>query len=102
MANINDQVVELEELQKQIDARKAALRKDAIAEAQRIIDRFDLTSSEFRFRDIEAARKASRAPVLPKYKGPNGELWTGRGRTPKWAEKVMNEGGNIADYLINK
>lgn len=102
MANINDQVVELEELQKQIDARKATLRKDAIAEAQRIIDQFDLTSSEFRFRDIEAARKAKRAPVLPKYKGPNGELWTGRGRTPKWAEKVMNEGGNIADYLINK
>ena len=51
---------------------------------------------------VEAARKAKRAPVLPKYKGPNGELWTGRGRTPKWAERVMDSGEDIRNYLINK
>ncbi|MBP3439599.1 MAG: H-NS histone family protein [Sutterella sp.] len=102
MVDVKSELQELEALQQQVNNRRKALRSDAVREAQQIIDQFELVSSDFRFADIEAARKAKRAPVLPKYKGPNGELWTGRGRTPKWAERVMEAGEDIREYLINK
>ena len=29
-------------------------------------------------------KRASKKPVAPKYRGPNGETWSGRGRPPAW------------------
>ena len=102
MVDVKSELQELEALQQQVNNRRKALRSDAIKEAQQIIDQFELVSSDFRFSDIEAARKAKRAPVLPKYKGPNGELWTGRGRRPKWVEEILAANGNLDQYLVNK
>jgi DNA-binding protein H-NS len=45
------------------------------------------------------APKASRS-VAPKYAGPNGQLWTGRGRSPKWVLKHITDGGALEDLLI--
>src|SRR4051794_40908079 len=36
--------------------------------------------------------KSERAPVEAKYRGPNGELWSGRGRMPKWLHAAEAEG----------
>jgi DNA-binding protein H-NS len=41
--------------------------------------------------------------VAAKYKGPNGELWAGRGATPRWLVAVMKEEGKKRDdFLIDK
>jgi DNA-binding protein H-NS len=41
--------------------------------------------------------------VVAKYKGPNGELWAGRGATPRWLVAVMKEEGKKRDdFLIDK
>lgn len=41
----------------------------------------------------------SKAPA--KYRGPNGELWSGGpGRKPEWVKTVLAAGGNLDDYLI--
>jgi DNA-binding protein H-NS len=40
--------------------------------------------------------------VKPKYRGPNGELWTGRGRSPKWVEQIKANGESIEKYLIEQ
>ena len=39
--------------------------------------------------------------VAPKYRGPNGETWSGRGLKPKWLITAMNEGKELQDFLIN-
>ena len=47
----------------------------------------------------KAARKASN-PVAPKYRGPNGEAWTGRGLTPKWLSTLIAQGRAKDSFLI--
>ena len=41
--------------------------------------------------------------VVAKYKGPDGELWAGRGATPRWLVAAMKETGKKReDFLIEK
>lgn len=49
-----------------------------------------------------AKPKSSRstAPVAAKYRGPNGETWSGRGLTPKWLTTLEAEGRAKAEFLI--
>ena len=48
----------------------------------------------------KAARKASN-PVAPKYRGPQGETWTGRGLTPKWLSTLVAQGQSKDSFLIS-
>jgi DNA-binding protein H-NS len=47
-----------------------------------------------------SAMKGMKVP--PKYKGPAGELWAGRGAKPRWLVAAMKEGGKLEDFLIEK
>jgi DNA-binding protein H-NS len=40
--------------------------------------------------------------VAPKYKGPHGEKWSGRGKKPRWLTIAMSEGKRLEDFLINR
>ena len=44
-------------------------------------------------------KKAS-AAVAAKYRGPNGETWSGRGLTPKWLASLIAQGNAKEQYLI--
>ena len=38
--------------------------------------------------------------VAPKYRGPNGETWTGRGMKPRWLAEAIRGGKAPDDFLI--
>lgn len=38
--------------------------------------------------------------VPPKYRGPGGETWAGRGATPRWLTALVKEGHSIEEFLI--
>jgi DNA-binding protein H-NS len=40
--------------------------------------------------------------VAPKYRGPAGELWAGRGARPRWLEAALKTGKKVEDFLIDK
>ena len=40
--------------------------------------------------------------VAPKYRGPNGETWAGRGATPVWMRDAIKGGKKREDFLIAK
>ena len=40
--------------------------------------------------------------VAPKYRGPNGETWAGRGARPRWLAEAMKSGAKPDDFLIAK
>jgi DNA-binding protein H-NS len=40
--------------------------------------------------------------VAPKYRGPEGETWAGRGATPRWLKAAIKEGKKVEDFLIEK
>lgn len=47
-----------------------------------------------------APRADKGATAAPKYKGPNGELWSGRGQPPKWMKPLLANGKKKEDFLI--
>src|SRR4051794_272291 len=40
--------------------------------------------------------------VAPKYRGPNGETWAGRGAQPRWLTAAVKGGKRRDDFLIQK
>lgn len=52
------------------------------------------------------AGKAGRSNVMrgkkvaPKYRGPGGETWAGRGATPRWLAALLKEGHSLEEFLI--
>jgi DNA-binding protein H-NS len=40
--------------------------------------------------------------VAPKYRGPGGETWAGRGAIPRWLAAAIKEGKKRDDFLIDK
>lgn len=52
---------------------------------------------------VAGGRKSAGAKVKApaKFKGPNGELWSGGpGRKPEWVRALLAEGKNIEDFRI--
>jgi len=40
--------------------------------------------------------------VPPKYRGPSGETWAGRGARPRWLAAATKGGKKLEDFLIDK
>ena len=40
--------------------------------------------------------------VSPKYRGPSGETWAGRGAKPHWLVAAIKGGKKLDDFLIDK
>jgi DNA-binding protein H-NS len=47
-------------------------------------------------------QKAERAPVAAKYRSPQGETWSGRGRAPKWLQVAEAERQSRDEFLISE
>jgi DNA-binding protein H-NS len=40
--------------------------------------------------------------VAPKFRGPGGETWAGRGAKPRWLVAAIKEGKKLGDFAIEK
>ncbi|MEY3487892.1 MAG: hypothetical protein RL075_1897 [Pseudomonadota bacterium] len=48
----------------------------------------------------KAAAGVSGQVVAPKYRGPNGETWSGRGLAPRWLASLIATGKTKEDFAI--
>ncbi|MGP0042762.1 MAG: H-NS family nucleoid-associated regulatory protein [Rhodomicrobium sp.] len=44
--------------------------------------------------------KHPRGKQPPRYRGPNGEEWSGRGPSPRWMKPFLAKGKTKEDFLI--
>lgn len=44
--------------------------------------------------------KAAGTTVAPKYRGPNGETWSGRGLMPRWLAALVAEGRTKEEFAV--
>jgi len=110
---------QIEKLQKQANDIKAREFDKTVAEIKAQMKAFgitvkDLTSTKAvgkakgkgkvatvaRATKGEVTAKKAGKPVEAKYRGPNGESWTGRGLAPKWLKALMAEGKAKEDFAI--
>jgi DNA-binding protein H-NS len=42
------------------------------------------------------------AKIAPKYRGPDGKTWAGRGLRPKWLQSLIKEGHKLEEFAVDK
>ncbi len=98
-------------LAEKIEQEKAGLQKriDALAILQGARTSPDgdgrrATRRKLTARTAKARKPASkkRRKVAPKYRGPDGDTWTGRGNTPRWLAALEAQGKKRESYLIKR
>lgn len=115
MSKLIDLQSQIANLQKQADVIRSKEFDATIAEIRQKMQAFgisikDLQSAKVRsgkpgrkFREVAGkAAKSKKAgiAVAAKYRGPNGETWTGRGLTPKWLASLVAGGATKEQFLI--
>ena len=53
---------------------------------------------------VGVARKPGRKRrnIAPKYRGPKGETWAGRGLRPRWLTALVKQGHTIEQFSVDK
>jgi DNA-binding protein H-NS len=95
--NLSGMTVEaLMDLREQVD--ETLLKRRAEIEQQ--LERIAVVGGARIVRGGGSALKGTKVP--PKYRGPKGETWAGRGAKPRWLADAVKRGKKIDDFLIDK
>ena len=96
MATLEDLIRQKQELEKkEIEEVTRRERINAINTCRELIQKFDLQPAEIGLKKL--MRKGA---MIPKFMGPKGETWTGRGRKPIWLQQAELEGKSLEDFRI--
>lgn len=99
--------LELKEQAEKLLAEAEKMREqeiaDAIADIKRKIELYGLTAADLGLsKGIGPGSfrpKAAKSPV--KYRGPNGETWSGgRGRKPQWVTEALQQGRDLEEFAV--
>ncbi len=120
MGNLIDIQSQIEKLQKQANDIKAKEFTATVHEIQAKMQAFGITLKDLqstkgakagrgkakstpakapKAAKVPKVRKAS-APVAAKYRGPNGETWSGRGLMPKWLSALLAQGQTKESFSV--
>jgi DNA-binding protein H-NS len=121
MTNLIDIQTQIEKLQKQASDIKAKEFHSTVQDIRAKMAAFGITTKDLqsgksgkpakagrgrpKSGTVKTARtakasKGSSSPVAAKYRGPNGETWTGRGLTPKWLAALIAQGQTKESFAI--
>ncbi len=116
MSNLIDIQTQIEKLQKQANDIKAREFDKTVQEILAKMQAFGITLKNLQPKKGARAAKASSAAgklakkgapkkpvtsVAAKYRGPEGQTWTGRGLTPRWLASLVAEGRSKEDFAIH-
>jgi DNA-binding protein H-NS len=90
-----------ESLERLVAKRARATLKEAKRMAAEV--GFEAVFTKVGKTDVKQAKPQSqRAKVLPKFRNPENpdEVWSGRGRQPKWVQAALAEGQSLDDFAI--
>jgi DNA-binding protein H-NS len=115
MGNLIDIQSQIEKLQKQANDIKSKEFAATVQEIQAKMQAFGISvkdlqstkggrgkakSAPAKATKAAKTRKAS-APVAAKYRGPNGESWSGRGLMPKWLSALVAQGQSKESFSVS-
>ena len=97
IATLKGQLAELESEEKQFIAQR---KQEIVAEINKTIARYGINAKEINVLGKIKEAKKSISPAKIKYRGPGGESWSGRGLKPRWLTAQLEQGRNLADFLV--
>jgi DNA-binding protein H-NS len=99
--------LELKEQAERLMAEAEKMREqeisDAIADIRKKIELYGLTAADLGFARSGPgmAGRAKGPKGVVKYRGPNGETWSGgRGRKPQWVAQALKDGRDIEEFAV--
>lgn len=121
MSNLIDIQGQIEKLQKQASEIKAREFDKTIQEILAKMQAFGITVKDLQVRKGRRSKakgktkvggpvkrvtslnaKKNSRPVAAKYRGPNGETWSGRGLMPRWLSALVAQGKSKENFAITK
>jgi DNA-binding protein H-NS len=78
----------------------AALLESRANQLRKELDRLTGGDGAKHHAAYDAGTKGRRKEVSPKYRGPDGKTWSGRGMKPRWLTDAIQAGQKIEDFLI--
>ena len=118
MSNLIDLQIQIQKLQKQASEIKAREFDKTVQDILVKMQAFGITARDLqsavaggrkgRGKGAAPARTKVAAPkgkkggvsVAAKYRGPNGETWSGRGLMPRWLTALLAQGQTKEDFAI--
>ena len=112
LVNIQSQI---EKLQKQASEIKAREFQKTVQDIREKMQAFGITVKDLQTtkaskklasqvpgkkRAAASAKKAVNAPVPAKYRGPEGQTWSGRGLKPRWLAALIAQGHTLEEFAI--
>lgn len=119
MSNLIDIQKQIEELQKRAADIKAKEFQKTVQEIRAKMHAFGITVKDLQLNNtgISKSRQKARGTntekkarsqakkkgvtIAPKYLGPAGETWSGRGLTPRWLASLLVQGKTKEEFAIN-
>jgi DNA-binding protein H-NS len=103
MANVNVSRMSIEalmDLRKRVDERLLKHRAALQQQLQSMDRAIAVVGGASVVRGGRSVLKGKKVP--PKYSGPSGETWAGRGVKPRWLVAAIKSGKKLDDFLIDK
>ena len=116
MTDLIDIQSQIERLQRQAKEIKAKEFDKTVREIVSKMHAFGITAKDLqnvtkrsgkpeskigRHTNLKSKKTAGGGKVAAKYRGPNGEEWSGRGLTPKWLSGLVSEGRSKEEFAIS-
>ena len=106
----------ISEMEKQAAELQKKNRPAVLAELRQQMAAYGITAEELSRPAAKASKPRqslaksvspakSKKPAVPspaKYRGPQGQTWTGRGTVPKWLNELLVDGKTREDFLIDQ
>jgi DNA-binding protein H-NS len=99
--------LELKEQGERLLAQAEEMREkeiaDAIADIKEKMRLYGLTAEDLGLARATGGKsqRGKAAPAAIKYRGPNGETWSGgRGRKPQWVTQALQAGHKLEDFAV--
>nr|WP_280856214.1 H-NS histone family protein [Pararoseomonas indoligenes] len=95
----------IEDAKAVLEGKKQGAKAQLIEEmrekaAQLGLDLGDLLKQPGPHTNVRKPRSDAGKAVAAKYRGPEGETWTGRGRMPRWLTDAMHHGKTKEDFAV--
>ncbi|HMX23356.1 MAG TPA: H-NS histone family protein [Accumulibacter sp.] len=102
MSSIQELIAQREALDKQIEEARRTAAAAAIAQVRQLVAEHDLSAADCGFKPTVFSPPPIpvRKAVAIKYRGPNGESWSGRGKAPNWLISLEANGQHRNTFLV--
>lgn len=102
MATYAELQAQIAQLQREAQAVLSEERLRVISDVRGKIAQFGLTARDLGLEGgmPGASKRRGKAGGAPRYRGPEGQLWSGFGRQPDWLRAALASGRSKDDFLI--